>query len=568
MLKMKSLSNNVKLVQGIIALWLMAFISTLAIGTIGYLSMKKIQGNLSHVTDNIIVNMRAISDINSNFSNSRTNFTKIMDRSFDNNVLLGITDSDKNIRDLVNVFKKSSAEDEKQLLNNFLDVYEKYMDKLPEIKEKRMNKEAISDEYIYENDKLGNNVLIAIKNLTELEKRKANNVTMQSELNYSRTSEMFIGIFVVTLIVLSFVSLMLIFSIKESIKEFCRLLKIISSGDFTLKIDGSGKNEFSFMRRELSRTIASIYLILKEIKSNSNEINKQAEELTLISKKMAASSEEVNNTIQNVACGSESQAQELMNMNSVVSDYSESMKELINSVEGASDKANSINSVAASSNNKLVDLGNSVEQIEKSFGSVNIQIESLKKSINKINEITVLINSIAGQTNLLALNASIEAARAGESGKGFAVVANEIKKLSERSKEASGEINKLLYVIEDETKAAVDTTKDASNELYAQNEIIEGSIDSFKSIIHWTKQIIPAVLAVSTGIKKFNSMYQILNDKTAGISSVAEENSAASEEISKFSGEIRNSSENVSEAAHHLSNMAVQMAGSVNRFKL
>ena len=44
------------------------------------------------------------------------------------------------------------------------------------------------------------------------------------------------------------------------------------------------------------------------------------------------------------------------------------------------------------------------------------------------------ISSIAGQTNLLSLNASIEAARAGEQGRGFAVVAEEIRNLSDSTK--------------------------------------------------------------------------------------------------------------------------------------
>jgi methyl-accepting chemotaxis protein len=139
-----------------------------------------------------------------------------------------------------------------------------------------------------------------------------------------------------------------------------------------------------------------------------------------------------------------------------------------------------------------VSVANNAEQTALNSRSLNESIGELTATTETINGILSEVKNISDQTKMLGLNAAIEAARAGEIGRGFAVVAEEVRKLSEESKNTVNEIQKFVNLISetlDRLSREASSGMLASEEQAAAIEEITASLEEIGNMIQTVQKV-------------------------------------------------------------------------------
>ncbi|BDU71931.1 methyl-accepting chemotaxis protein [Mesoterricola silvestris] len=110
-------------------------------------------------------------------------------------------------------------------------------------------------------------------------------------------------------------------------------------------------------------------------------------------------------------------------------------------------------------------------------------VARLKERSERISGVAQLIEGISDQTKLLALNATIEAAHAGNAGRGFAVVAEEVRKLSDRAREAAIEISRNLGAMLQDTESTSLGIADISGDIQGTSALLGRASEHFGKLV-------------------------------------------------------------------------------------
>lgn len=301
-----------------------------------------------------------------------------------------------------------------------------------------------------------------------------------------------------------------------------------------------GKDELARLTTAVNEMSASLQAVVSEVTQSASEVAAAATQI-------AASAEEMST-------GMVEQTDQVNQVSAAIEEMAQSITEVASKSAGAADNAENSGRTAQDGNRIVTEAVERMLAIDEAVTASSRSVSELGRRGEQIGEIISVINDIADQTNLLALNAAIEAARAGEHGRGFAVVADEVRKLADRTTKATDEIAESITAIQTETGEAVDRMNRGSEEVKAGVDSVQQAGASLAEIVQRAQEVASMV---------------------SGIAAAAEEQSAASTQVSQSVQSInaitRQSSEGARQAAEGASMMsqrAEQLRGLVAEFKL
>ncbi|TVZ37236.1 twitching motility protein PilJ [Alteromonadaceae bacterium 2753L.S.0a.02] len=272
------------------------------------------------------------------------------------------------------------------------------------------------------------------------------------------------------------------------------------------------------------------------------------------SERVVDGSKDTQQTALHLAEASEHQAQEIAGASAAVNEMAVTIDQVsANAAESAGVAERSV-SIANNGAKVVQNTIRGMDTIREQIQDTSKRIKRLGESSQEIGDIVSLINDIADQTNILALNAAIQASMAGDAGRGFAVVADEVQRLAERSATATKQIESLVKTIQNDTNEAVISMEQTTAEVVRGARLAQDAGVALEEIEAVSASLAELIQNISNAARQQASSAGHISNTMNVIQEITSQTSAGTNATAAAIG--------------NLSDLAVELRGSVSGFKL
>ena len=289
-------------------------------------------------------------------------------------------------------------------------------------------------------------------------------------------------------------------------EQAAAVARAIARGDLSQHIDHAGGA--GSLMESMQQMQSQLQQIIQSIQQNADKVGTASVDLS-------GQMDQINQSARQASDAASSTAAAIEELAVSVDHISQSSRQTESSAMHATQLADHGGQLAHRASEEIQRVAG---QIDQASG----RIAGLVERSHEIGGIARVIKEIADQTNLLALNAAIEAARAGEQGRGFAVVADEVRKLSERTAQATDQITTMIQAIHEDTTSVVkgmeavgpqvavgvDIARQAGESLRQINEATSVALSNVSEVSAATAEQSQASNSVARNVEQISSMLE------------------------------------------------------------
>ncbi|GCD82852.1 hypothetical protein PTHTG4_19150 [Parageobacillus thermoglucosidasius] len=418
-------------------------------------------------------------------------------------------------------------------------------------------------------NKFANDILLESKKLSSLEEK-----LLKKQI--SRNSYLFIQLISILILVCIFVSFLFLFigwmvsrMIVKPVVVVSNAAQKIASGDLMLStIQVNNKDEIGELAQSFNNMTRSLRQLIQEVSGNAEQVALFSQELTATAEQTRTATEQIVATMQEVSAGAYKQIENIEYTSQIIQEMSLTVQQIAAHAQVVSSKAIEASEKSAEGRKAIEMLVQQMTLINQTVSGLSNVVKELGMHSREINQIIKVITELSEQTHLLALNATIEAARAGEHGRGFAVVADAVRNLAEQSAQSAQQVSLLISKIQQETSRVVISMDDVTKEVGSGLQLVNFADESFAHIHNTVSEATIQMQNVSSAVTHVVSGTEQIVQSMKQVKTITESAHFGVQGVSAATEEQLASMQEVSAAAHTLSQMAEKLQMLIRNFKV